>query len=59
RKEVNIMMTGMTSLGTRSIMFPQDRPIHLADGYDIFSVGDTEENQSLVLGLGRREEKER
>lgn len=58
-EKVDIMMAGMPALGAGSVVLPEDGSVHLADRDKVLAVGDSEEDQAVVLCICRSKEKKR
>ena len=56
---MNIMVTSVSLLGSGGVVLPENGSVHLADGDEVLAVGDTEEDEAIVLGIYRSEEKKR
>ncbi len=53
------MVTGVPALRSGGVVLPEDRSVHLADGDKVLAVGDPQEDEAFVFGVGSGKEDER
>jgi len=52
------MVAGVAALWSGGVVLPEDRSVHLADGDKVLAVGDPQEDEAFVFGVGSGKEDE-
>lgn len=59
-EELEVVVAGVTALGSAGFVFPYDRAVGFADGEDVFAIGCADEDEAVFFGEeGERQKEEK
>ena len=56
-QQVHVMVAGVTTLRSGSVVLPEDLTLGVTDGENVFPIGSTDQNETFVVGLDSGPEK--